>query len=428
MLMSTTHRSLLCLFLIVLTHECCLCAPTFPRYCGPAPGTAWAVPQPGQHYTVQLVQVVVRHGARIPLNHWPNFTGKWNCSDITSLGISDESTDDVIPTPGRFYREQNIEDHQVNPGNCYGRQLTNKGYNQHLSLGDAFRKTYVDALHFLPESLNGTDLFIRWDADLRTKFSAHGFINGLYPPSASQGQTEVVDTWTMDKTYDDMFPNTNLCPIIKEYDKQVTSDKLYLQNYAQWVQPILDSLKGPMQWNDIDFDTLFDCAMSTYCHNLELPAAITNEVLEKIYVAQNRMRNLYLAMPTRLERVQAGVGLLIGEILDSLQEHIMQGTKSSKLELYSAHDSTMDHLMTAFGAYLTDQKGEWPPFASYIAFETLKNDNGAYFVRMLFNGEEKVIADPACDNSVYCKFESFLQVAKQFRPSLDQCIYSSTPQ
>jgi len=36
--------------------------------------------------------------------------------------------------------------------------------------------------------------------------------------------------------------------------------------------------------------------------------------------------------------------------------------------------------MTAFGAYLTDQKGEWPPFASYIAFETLKNDNGLFLI------------------------------------------------
>lgn len=51
-------------------------------------------------------------------------------------------------------------------------QLTNIGYTQQNQLGDAMRSFYVYKQGFLPENFTEGDVFVRYDADSRTKQSA----------------------------------------------------------------------------------------------------------------------------------------------------------------------------------------------------------------------------------------------------------------
>lgn len=52
--------------------------------------------------------------------------------------------------------------------------------------------------------------------------------------------------------------------------------------------------------------------------------------------------------------------------------------------LYASHDSMIVPLLVALGCY----DWEWPPYASFLAYELWRhNDNGGHYVRLTYNGK-----------------------------------------
>ena len=64
--------------------------------------------------------------------------------------------------------------------------------------------------------------------------------------------------------------------------------------------------------------------------------------------------------------------------------HSAGSNKCRKLHLYSSHDSMVMPLLVALGCY----EWEWPPFASYIAYELFKHKKtGGLYIKVIYNGK-----------------------------------------
>ena len=69
---------------------------------------------------------------------------------------------------------------------------------------------------------------------------------------------------------------------------------------------------------------------------------------------------------------------------------------SEPFVLYSAHDTTVDPLLTALGI----GDGTWPPYASRVVFELVEGatrSQTAYYVRVLYNGAAVTDAVDFCE-------------------------------
>ena len=77
--------------------------------------------------------------------------------------------------------------------------------------------------------------------------------------------------------------------------------------------------------------------------------------------------------------------------------HSAGSNKCRKLHLYSSHDSMVMPLLVALGCY----EWEWPPFASYIAYEMFKHKKtGGLHIKVIYNGK-------VCDVRLICIWYTF---------------------
>jgi len=75
--------------------------------------------------------------------------------------------------------------------------------------------------------------------------------------------------------------------------------------------------------------------------------------------------------------------------------------------LYSVHDTSVAALLIALGLF--DDK--WPDFAADLAFELYRDKDQAYFVRVLYQGEEKIL--PGC-SSALCPLTKFKELVSEY--------------
>lgn len=79
-------------------------------------------------------------------------------------------------------------------------QLTERGRSQHLALGAALRKRYVQDLGFLPSTLDSEAVWVRSTNVPRTIQSAQSLIDGLFPAQGSSAPA-VTAIHTMDEAH-----------------------------------------------------------------------------------------------------------------------------------------------------------------------------------------------------------------------------------
>lgn len=93
--------------------------------------------------------------------------------------------------------------------------------------------------------------------------------------------------------------------------------------------------------------------------------------------------------------------------------------RGQKLVLFSAHDTTILSLLSAFNminipcimnSFLNDKDVDncvtaYPQFATNIVLELWQEDNLSHSVKVLYNGVEKKL--PICNNQYSCPFADF---------------------
>ena len=149
---------------------------------------------------LKFVQVITRHGARTPYAALPkSVEAEWDCT-LRHLSIPSASSESVewYDTP-RLYRKNYMKGREVLPGNCMQGQLTHAGYKLHYALGEQFRETYVDDLHFLSAKgyPSAEHIYVRSTDVPRTVASAEAQLLGFFPRSSGDN-VQVVNIDVMD--------------------------------------------------------------------------------------------------------------------------------------------------------------------------------------------------------------------------------------
>ncbi|KAJ1660543.1 hypothetical protein IWQ61_000544 [Dispira simplex] len=232
-------------------------------YCNARMPTVESYDKPMPEATLKLVQVITRHGDRAPRTFLLGQREHWDCEfprkvrymesrPISNAGVGDQGTfTQIFPEKSVALQEvmytPKDSPYSVNFwGSCEPGQLTNKGAEQMLKLGENLRHIYVDHLKFLPQKLEqnlaaiasktenpspyhynpGLPIFIRSQNKERTKSSSQSLLTGLYPPHTRDPEM-----------------------VVKEvvYSEEAESMKNYQEDCPKF-KPILEQIKDSTAW------------------------------------------------------------------------------------------------------------------------------------------------------------------------------------
>jgi len=412
---------------LFVAHGACL-----PHYCGKTPFSDVNIPPLNVRKNVTLKQVVMvmRHGDRTTFNWyplddgsfgrkqcWPRDTYIENCSLNYASKFDTDPRVSSMNIP-RLYRKLFIPNANIERGNCMEGQLNMRGLQQQETNGQMLRRAYVNRVPFLPTkySADAASQFYIYSDDIpRTVMSAEALFWGLYPPNSASNVADIVNIYTRDLARDIEFANPDVCPRVAQLEAEAYNSsniKLYFQ---QIVMPLVQQLAGILGVNVSDLgksqiSELHDCTMAHVCHDAPLPPGYTLSLvaqLEKVKVFVETYLNSY---PTAAQASRLRIGFLVGEILDWLKSAV-DGKQNPKFVLYSAHDTTIMPLLTAYG--LNSAVAEWAAYASTIIFELYEVQGQGHAIRMIYDQQEQIL--PQCGD-VLCPWTTFYHVSDALVP------------
>uniref|UniRef100_A0A8C3KAY2 acid phosphatase n=1 Tax=Calidris pygmaea TaxID=425635 RepID=A0A8C3KAY2_9CHAR len=228
-------------------------------------------------------------------------------------------------------------------------QLTKTGMQQLFKLGQYTRERYSN---FLNSTYNRQEFYIQSTDYDRTIMSAQSYLSGLFPPTSSQ----------------------------------------------IWNPELL--------WQPIPVHVL-QKSTDQGIHNYTLPVWATKDVIDKMEkLAELSLLSLFgLYKTEEKSRLQGGV--LVNAILKSIKQ-AANSSKQRKMEVYSAHDTTLGALQIALNIF----NGKLPPYASCQFFELYQESSGQYSIEMHYRNDSSkdpyVLTLPGCTSS--CPLEKFAEL------------------
>eukprot|EP00727_Mastigamoeba_balamuthi_P001487 m51a1_g11335 hypothetical protein (395) ;mRNA; r:144977-146729 len=365
---------------------------------------------PEQHplpFDASLVQVAVvtRHGDRTPISVLPRNHENvvWECDlpEFVSVFSSAE---------GHTFQQSYISPQSFGgllwQGNCTPGQLTLKGAMQARAVGQRMRQIYVETYGLLPRQFDPSLVYVRSTDIWRTKQTAMGHMNGLYPPETVRRGT-VLRLNTAPTNIETLFPNSDACPMLGRLNSKVRESQEWKSRVAGLadVRTRIDKQLGTAgMWTD-QFSAHADVLHGRKCHGLDTPVA--DKDMQAIF-EQADWEQTYL--PDRIPRLS--MGFFLQELAEFLST---RGTSGPRYGLFSAHDSSVVALMAALGS-----SENWPPFASSVVFEQWRSREGRYFVRVQYNGELRV---PRGCSSAMCPIEEFTSLVRSLAVDYDtECL------
>ncbi|CAK8692790.1 unnamed protein product [Clavelina lepadiformis] len=337
-----------------------------------------------------FANVVWRHGARSSLHSYP----------------SDPYNDKSIWPQG--------------PG-----QLTQVGMSQEFELGQFFRLRYNN---LLSKQYNRSEIYIRSTDIDRTLMSAECNMAGLYPPSGQQEWNGTDTTWqpipvhTVPVELDQLlvYPIKN-CPKYSKLLSQIYKSSQFKAMEDRYLK-FLKELEVFTAWgstpNFTDAKHIYDTLICEKFHNLTLPAWVTPERFSVLTdIAGIDMAFMFGAIVSEFQNKMAksgGGGSLLKVIVDNIQGHI-NGTSTYKLVAYSAHDTTVNALLSAIGQFNMLP----PPFASSVLLEVYKTKSRKqYIVKAYYRNSTVEAPMPlrvlGCDFS--CPLDEFKKLCDRVIP------------
>ncbi|KAJ1946627.1 hypothetical protein FBU59_001984 [Linderina macrospora] len=378
--------------------------------------------------TLEMVQVVVRHGDRTSYVVLPNENETWNCDGVeenTYLHVTGSSSRN---TTGSFKQVIEIPkwnskygfSNQVWAGSCDIGELTDIGKAQHRKLGKQLREIYVNKINFLPPWLKDTSsVYFRTTYIWRTKNSGESLIGSLYP-GRDIGSDDAIPMHTYPQSIETMIDNPTACPKLNTYSAQIYGSAPF-QQFLKDQGPLMSRISGilgvsgPM-WT-ASWSGYVDALLPRKCHSKPLPCRYVNGQKTTDCVTEEdvkqAMRNgsfewtfKYRDHPLSGDYARLAIGSFLATLRDQIQDHVSGAASGPKFSLYSGHDTTVAALLGALKASNADML--WPPYASNLVFETWKKKDGSYVVRIVSNGHVLQLQDGQkwCDLSS-CPLDSF---------------------
>eukprot|EP00555_Chaetoceros_dichaeta_P013438 CAMPEP_0198255998 /NCGR_PEP_ID=MMETSP1447-20131203/6000_1 /TAXON_ID=420782 /ORGANISM="Chaetoceros dichaeta, Strain CCMP1751" /LENGTH=566 /DNA_ID=CAMNT_0043942521 /DNA_START=367 /DNA_END=2067 /DNA_ORIENTATION=- len=332
-------------------------------------------------------------------------------------------------------------------GTCQNGQLLLRGYAQELHNGQMLRSTYIRgernphlsehlALFDLTSSEdlysghNGTrrpyeapHLYVRSDDEQRTIMSGQVLLRGIFGDLVQKhwdeiskgavgddvvvtdfGGTEQDDSMmdptivvhTADKWQDIVDPNANVCPRLKDLEKEAEASKEFAKKFlhseeSRMMRKLLSELGGDFgRWDDSQ-----DCMMTAICNDLDLPNLLDDygrdtggkespygknlfrRMNDFSYQPYNYMLRYNDAAYSKLAFAPLWVEML-SNILPHLRPEIQKQYNNMgkiktndpppKLAIFSGHDTTLLAILATLGEEMWDGE-DWAPYASLMVIE-----------------------------------------------------------
>jgi acid phosphatase len=278
-------------------------------------------------------------------------------------------------------------------------ELTDKGRETTLALGQRLRHLYVDQLKYMPSLISSSDsIYLRATPLPRALESVQQAFWGMYPLTARTASFPPPTIVTRTPADETLFPNEGNCRRFNQLSRAFaqraadkwndTEDMKYINKLiAAWMPPsspkvAVDShprLSGIM-------DTIN--ASLAHGHETRLPPEFydpkAREIIETIGVDE-----WYSGYNENLEYRTLGIGALMGDLVERMTASIEHsgltvhevggedgrmglgrgGENIIKFAMSGCHDTTLAAVLSSLGAFGGES---WPPFTSHIALELFR--------------------------------------------------------
>lgn len=336
-------------------------------------------PEPVNNMKIRYAQVLLRHGARAPLNALlpMNHRGYWTC----------DSDDAIAP---RMHGAQRSDyrrfKHVLDPRlvaflpNCRTGDLLLEGMEQHKRLGEMYAD-YFDSIGLFDQYPKDEEIHARCSNIERTLRSAQSFLHGFYPPG-QPNTTLTIETGSDEYSLlrpgnfcKDMENESTVWAASEDYKKFVADNWPAVADFAEKIK---------VEQSGDNLNLICDYIATHFCDGKQISPEITDETINtcrkalgfNLYDRYSKNPFVYASYTMR-------------EILN-IANAALAGNNTYKFTVNSAHDSTV----AAIYQYLAGQVNVRapnsdfiPPYASHLLMEIWDDSNNEHYVRFVFNGE-----------------------------------------
>jgi acid phosphatase len=279
-------------------------------------------------------------------------------------------------------------------------ELTDKGRETTLALGQRLRHLYVDQLGFMPKLIADSDMiYLRATPIPRALESVQQAFWGFYPPNARTADFPPPTIITRSPADETLFPNESNCRRLAGLTRafaQRTADRWNDTDDMKYLTKVLTKWM-PENSKTVAVDSkprlsgIMDTINATHAHGpaTRLPKEFYDEkgraIIDKISVEE-----WFSGYTESREYRTLGIGSLMGDIVARMAGSVERngndglveiggedgqlgtgrgGEKDVKLALSGCHDTTLSAILHSLGAFGTEQ---WPPYTSHVAIELFR--------------------------------------------------------
>jgi acid phosphatase len=286
---------------------------------------------------------------------------------------------------------------------CQPGELTDKGRETTLALGQRLRHLYVDQLRFMPKLISNSNMiYLRATPLPRALESVQQCFWGMYPPNARTADFPPPTILTRTPADETLYPNDGNCRRFAQISRafaQRTAERWNEHDDMKYLTRLLGKWMPANSYGEqrVAIDSkprlsgIMDTVNATLAHGPQtlLPPEFYDARAATI-IDRLAVEEWYSGYTESHEYRMLGIGALMGDIVsrmtgsvehsgnDGLVEiggengHLGQGRggeRDVKLALSGCHDTTLAGVLSSLGAF----EGErWPPYTSHIAIELFK--------------------------------------------------------
>ncbi|KAL8915135.1 MAG: hypothetical protein Q9172_006945 [Xanthocarpia lactea] len=286
---------------------------------------------------------------------------------------------------------------------CQLGELTDKGRETTLALGERLRYLYVDQLGFMPKIISDADMiYLRATPMPRALDSVQQSFVGMYPSSARTASFPPPTIITRAAADETLFPNEPNCRRFSQLSRafaQRTADRWNDSKDMDYLNSLISKWM-PVGAQRVAVDShprlsgIMDTVNSTLAHGpkTRLPSAFYDtkglEIIDKIGTEE-----WFSGYKESEEYRKVGIGALVGDIVTRMvgsvegsgNDGLLEvagvdgdlgkgrgGESGVKLALSGCHDTTLAATLSSLGAFDGEK---WPPYTSHIAVELFKDES-----------------------------------------------------
>ncbi|KAI6856553.1 hypothetical protein D0864_12392 [Hortaea werneckii] len=361
------------------------------------------------HLELQQVQIILRHGERTPVSarfknaglpaYWPYCEAARNFKDVV---LSADRNWDTLHWRRRLETfTGNGNDSPVlsqGPGRevdaiCQPGELTDRGRETTLALGERVRRLYVDQLGFLPAAMDNASanmVYLRSTPIQRALESTQQAFTGLYPAQTRSADFQPPDIVTRSMQDEVLFPNEGGCKRFAQLAAAFAERTAKVWNESPEMAHINKRIGKwmPKESSVVKIDShprlsgIMDTVNATLAHGTA--TKLPSEFYEREVVANiDRIctEEWFIGYQESNEYRKLGIGALIGDLTQRMVEHVNGSAANTqpgefKLSLAGCHDTTIASALSSLGAFDV-ASDKWPNYTSSIAFELFKRKPSA---------------------------------------------------